>query len=114
MFIILLSSNESITPKCQVEMSGFGAQLDKLSDKKMLQTILMIPPHFDVYLSFDVNDPISETNARTTMESCIADIQSWIMLNCLKLNGNKTEFLHFQPDHKYQCLDVSTAIGGPL
>ena len=44
------------------------------------------------------------------MESCITDIQSWMLSNCLKLNGNKSEFLHFQPDIECDWLDITMAI----
>ena len=59
---------------------------------------------------FNVNGPISAMNAHTIMESCITDIQSWMLLNCLKLNGNKNEFLQFQPDKKYDWLDITMAM----
>ena len=63
-----------------------------------------------LYLSFDINDSISALGARIIMESCITDIQSWMLLNCLKLNGNKTEFLHFKPHKKGDWLHNATAI----
>ncbi len=56
-----------------------------------------------LYLSFNNNDPISALDTRTIMESCITDIQSWMQLKCLKLNGIRTEFLHFKPDKKCFC-----------
>ena len=31
------------------------------------------------------------------MEFCISDIKSWMLLNMLKLNDSKTEFLEFHP-----------------
>ena len=45
-----------------------------------------------LYLSFDSGVPSSDTDAIAQLESCIADIRQWMLVNKLKLNDDKTEF----------------------
>ena len=47
-----------------------------------------------LYLSFDSCIPSSSSAAITQLESCIADIWLWMLMNRLKLNNDKTEFLN--------------------
>ncbi len=61
-----------------------------------------------LYMSFDTDSPCSSAPAQTTMQLCIAEIWSWMLQNKLKLDGNKTKFLHFQPDQRCCCSDIST------
>ena len=55
-----------------------------------------------LYLSFDTKDSGSKGNAISKLESCIAEIRSWMLANRLKLNDAKTEYMLFFPpkDHK--------------
>ena len=46
-----------------------------------------------LYLSFKAGDSTDETAALSSMESCILDIQNWMLTDKLKLNAGKTEFL---------------------
>ncbi len=63
-----------------------------------------------LYMTFDNNIPISKATARCQMECCIDDIRSWMHLNKLKLNGDKTEFLHFNPDNRHSHSDLTETI----
>ena len=44
------------------------------------------------------------------MECCIEEIQSWMHLSKLKLNWDNTEFLHFSPDQRHCCSDLTEAM----
>ena len=46
------------------------------------------------YLSFDFHDPVSNGEAITKLESCIAEIRTWMLKNKLKLNNDKTEYIY--------------------
>ena len=63
-----------------------------------------------LYMTFDNDIPISKDTAPSQMECCIEEIRSWIHLNELKLNGDKTEFLHFSPDLRHSHSDLMAAI----
>ncbi len=63
-----------------------------------------------LYMSFDTDSPCSSVTAQTNMQLCIAEIQSWMLHNKLKLNGDKTKFLHFWPDQRCCHSDIFAAI----
>ena len=46
-----------------------------------------------LYLSFKPRPGTNESIAKCAIENCITDIQQWMMVNKLKLNTGKTEFL---------------------
>ena len=46
-----------------------------------------------LYVSFQPNENANETAAITAMQSCIDDVKKWMLINKLKLNDGKTEFL---------------------
>ena len=50
-----------------------------------------------LFLCFDSCVPSTGDAAIIQLESCVAEIWAWILLKKLKLNDDKTEFLHFLP-----------------
>jgi hypothetical protein len=65
-----------------------------------------------LYIPFIMNDPQSLTSALSRLSSCISDIKSWMTLNMLKLNEEKTEFVIACPDHlKHKVPSVSLQVG---
>ncbi len=63
-----------------------------------------------LYLSFDSGVPSAGTDATAQLESCIAEIRAWMLLNKLKLNGDKTEYLQFHPDRTAKNTTTDTPI----
>ena len=63
-----------------------------------------------LYLAFDNEDPVSKGNAQSQLELCIEGTKCWMHWNMLKLNGDRTESLHFLPDLKHNPLDIIEAI----
>ena len=50
---------------------------------------------------------VSKGNAISKLESCIADIRSWMLANRLKLNNGKTEYLQFLPHHNLPAAPIT-------
>ena len=48
-------------------------------------------------VSFDIRNLAETDNAVNKLESCLSDIQSWMLLNRLKLNAGKTYAILFYP-----------------
>ena len=48
-----------------------------------------------LYTSFYFEDEMEMAAARRRIEMCVSDIHSWMALNMLKLNTDKTELLYF-------------------
>ena len=63
----------------------------------------MIQPHLpeahafaddsQLYVPFQPNENANETAAITAMQNCIDDVKKWMLINKLKLNDGKKEFL---------------------
>ena len=65
-----------------------------------------------LYLAFKPSDSISQLDALTRMESCLADIESWMTKNMLKLNSAKTEVMLFASKHNIGSLkDITVNVG---
>jgi hypothetical protein len=54
-----------------------------------------------LYVAFDLQD---EHEARGRMEACISEIKEWMLLNHLKVNDSKTEFLIIGSQHQLRQL----------
>ena len=50
-----------------------------------------------LYCSFKIHDQVASVQI---IESCLNDIDAWMLANMLKLNRDKTEFLVIGPKHK--------------
>ena len=50
-----------------------------------------------LYLTFDGTNDDLKQSALAQIEICFAEMKDWMLINKLKLNGNKTEFLQFYP-----------------
>ena len=50
-----------------------------------------------LYCSFELHDQAASVQA---IESCLNDIDAWMLANMLKLNRDKTELLEIGPKHK--------------
>ena len=46
-----------------------------------------------LYLAFKLGNYANETAAVSSIQSCIRDLQNWMLMDRLKLNPEKTEFL---------------------
>ena len=63
-----------------------------------------------IYVSFKCDDP---SQALGKMNACISDIRRWMILNKLKINDAKTEFIVFRsPMLKHDMSDLSVNVGG--
>lgn len=62
----------------------------------------------DVYSSFDPGNHNSMISALSQMSTCIGEIMSWMIVNRLKLNEEKTEFLVVISDHLEHLLPAVT------
>ena len=65
-----------------------------------------------IYVSFKCDDP---SQAHDKINVCISDIGRWMILNKLKINHAKTEFIVFRsPMLKHDLSDMSVNVGGNL
>ena len=65
-----------------------------------------------IYVSFKCDDP---SQALDKSNVCISDIRRWMILNKLKMNDAKTEFIVFRsPLLKHDLSDLSVNVGGNL
>ena len=63
-----------------------------------------------IYVSFKCDDP---SQALGKINACISDIRRWMILNKLKINDAKTEFIVFRPPMlKHDLSDLSVNVGG--
>ena len=66
-----------------------------------------------LYLSFDLKNHVSEMEARHKLECCIAEIQQWMTVNKLKLNGEKTEITLFSSSfHRGEIFSDNIQVSG--
>ena len=65
-----------------------------------------------LYTSYDLNDPLDLISATSRMEKCILELSTWMKINKLKLNDDKTEMLVIcHPSLKHKIQDISLKIG---
>jgi hypothetical protein len=61
-----------------------------------------------IYLNFGMKVPSSASKARESIQECVAEIQSWMTANLLKLNGDKTELLVLTTPRLRPTLEISS------
>ena len=64
-----------------------------------------------LFFNFDSCVPSTGDAAIIQLKSCITEIRAWMLINKLKLNDDKTEFLHFLPN---QSMSASEELRGDL
>ena len=68
-----------------------------------------------LYLSFDVNEQNEEELPRRRIQHCISDIKSWMSINKLRLNDDKTELLIVSTKHSQSKIqNKSVQIGSSI
>jgi hypothetical protein len=65
-----------------------------------------------LYVSFDVSDPSSMDSAKARVLDCVAEIGSWMTLNKLKLNTDKTEIIVLTSAFNREHLSVGDLLVG--
>ena len=64
----------------------------------------------NIYKSFDLRDKVATLNAFTQVENCLADVESWMSDNMLKLNCSKTVVVLFKPKSQSQIAHQPTTL----
>ena len=65
-----------------------------------------------IYVTFKCDDPLQ---ALGKINACISDVRRWMILNKLKINDAKTEFIVFRsPMLKHDLSDLSVKVGGNI
>ena len=66
-----------------------------------------------IYIAFKPFDDCSKSEALSRIEKCVEDIRSWMGMNFLKLNDDKTELLVItQNESTSKSQDITLSIGG--
>ena len=80
--------------------SCLGPLLFSVYASKLFEVIKSHLPHAhahaddtQLYLSFKPDSAVGETEARFAMEQCIRAVRAWMVVDKLKLNEEKTEFM---------------------
>ena len=80
--------------------SCLGPLLFSVYASKLFEVIKSPLPHAhayaddtQLYLSFKPDSAVGETEARFAMEQCIRAVRAWMVVDKLKLNEEKTEFM---------------------
>lgn len=91
----------------------YSSPIATIARKHGLQ-VHMYADDTQLYLSFDLDSVCDEIASRSRIELCIKDIKSWMTLNKLKLNDDKTEFIiitskYHQSKPTTDCLQIASA-----
>lgn len=65
-----------------------------------------------LYLSFKVNDSLSQDHSLMAVEACISDVCAWLIQNCLLINASKTEFLILGSHHQLSKISIDSITVG--
>ena len=93
-------SNSFPLPQGVPQGSCLGPLLFTIYSSKLFQVIRNHLPDVhayaddaELYLSFKPDSEVSQTAALDAMERCVKDIRTWMIVNKLKINDGKTEFM---------------------
>ena len=70
----------------------YAAPLLKIIEHHLPQAQGYADDH-QLYIAFNPNSQASQENALIALQACISEIRQWMLVNKLKINDNKTEFL---------------------
>ena len=70
----------------------YAAPLLKIIEHHLPQAQGYADDH-QLYIAFNPNSLASQENALIALQDCISEIRQWMLVNKLKINDNKTEFL---------------------
>ena len=66
-----------------------------------------------LYTFFKIKNQVSQLHTLSVLTSCVSDIRSWMILNKLRLNDDKTEFLTIcAPQNRKHISTDSVTVGG--
>ena len=65
-----------------------------------------------LYVAFKSGNSTEETAAASSIQSCIRDLQNWMLMDRLKLNPEKTEFLILGTRHQLEKVITSHLVAG--
>ena len=71
-----------------------------LLQDQMVYPITFTPDGSQLYVSFNTSSFEDMVSCKSKIEACVTDIDSWMIMNKLKLNSNKTEILVFSSSHR--------------
>ena len=73
-----------------------------------------------LYIAFNSADPVATESRRSILETCVNDINKWMLHNNLKLNGDKSELLVISSSRRPRptlnsiCIDTNNVSAAPL
>ena len=76
--------------------------------KSHLEGVHAYADDHQLYLAFNPNSDVSQQEALDCMESCLKDVKTWMVLNKLKMNDAKTEFIIIGSRQQLEKVNISS------